>query len=212
MSHLKKLVDFSDPEEVTLYNALLESYHAFLKYKMTKINRDFPTDVRYDDTWRYMYFANGDTNLGDAKPESKEIETEPEDKQPSSSNRRKLALLFHPDKCPEPDARQLFEFVWNTDEETITTIINSDDPISKIREKIKVDVPVRDSSKESEIDTWMNGMSYTWFCNKKSFISEKLYLEKKEISQKCFELRVANDALREKAFEYELKNLCKKYK
>jgi hypothetical protein len=207
----KKLVDFSDPEEVTLYNTLIESYHAFLKYKMPKIISKFPTGVRYDDTWRYMY-ANPDVNVNeDVNPdEGKETEESETDKKSSSKNRRKLALLFHPDKCTETDARQLFEFVWATDEETITDIINSDDPIGKIRGKIQG--IQTDGVKETEIDRWLRGYPYNWFCDKTLFVTEEEYILKKEMSKKCFEMKVINEKLRQELESQlcKLANLAKK--
>ena len=217
MAHLKKLfTDPSDPEEERLYKNLLESYHAFLGYKMTKIKSAFPEGLRYDDTWRFRYaYSFPIDEEASSRPDAEEKEVV---KQPTTTSRRKLALLFHPDKCQETDARQLFEFVWEAGEEMISQITKSKDPIKTIREILSVEKNKKNeqnvitlTEKEVEIDTWTNGYPYMWFCNKETFVTEEEYLRKKAKNEASLKLETESRKLRCDTFELELKNLFLRY-
>jgi hypothetical protein len=167
MSQLKQLhTDHDDPVEAKLYSELLNAHHAFLKYKIKKIAAVFPTNVRYDDTWRFKYDP---------------IDDIPSKKKVSTRDRKKLALRFHPDKCKEKDAERLFSFVWDSDDAVVDRILMSDDPVKELRSTMETSSV---SEKERDINNWVNGHPYNWFYSRCMYVTDQEYMEKKEEAEK----------------------------
>lgn len=192
MSHIKHLLtDPEDPEEVRLYEDLRDKYYQFLKYKMNKIQPELPEDVRFDDTYKYRY---SDVDMEDI------VTVTPKPK--NEAERRKLAFKFHPDKCKEPDASELFGAVWNADAELLQQLKTSENHTETVRIFIEKQDSKQDSvTIDEELDKWVHSYSYNYHYFPHLFIQKDDYIKKKEEMEKYRLLQEERDELKRARME-----------
>jgi citrate synthase len=182
MSHIKHLLtDPEDPDEVRLFAELKNKYYEFIKYKMEKVTPEFPGGIKYDDTWRYRYPDATGTDDPDKK--------EPVD----SKERRKLALRFHPDKCGEEDAHQLFSMIWEADDQTMQRISEADDPLTEARKALHENT----ENIDEELDRMLRSYPYNYHYFPTMFIPIDEYERKRQEAEKYRWLKEEQDEMRD---------------